>query len=165
MKKILFITLTAIALCACGSTFKTAEEKAAYEQKLASQVAEKIENRRFTIDVNYMKPRGDMPPRQVNGFSLALKGDTVVSYLPYVGEVTTAYIASGETGLNFTAPVHDYAITQPKPGLTRIQFTTRSKEDRYHFMVEVFGNGRSSIAVVGDSHQPIDFDGDMQLNY
>ena len=157
--------LVALLLTACGTTFKTAEEKAAYQAKLAQEVVDKVNDCRFTIDVTYMKPRGGMVRQSVTGFSLELKGDTVVSYLPYFGAVTGAIFGGNSQGLNFTGPVENYTVTTPKADLVRIIFNTQSKEDRYRYMVEIFTNGRSTINVIGDDHQSIDFDGDMKLNY
>lgn len=166
MKKTLLLAVIALVLCACGTTFKSAEEKAAYEAKLVKQVNDKLHDRHFTIEVTYMKPLGSMPAREVNGFNLQLKGDTVVSYLPYYGRVSSGMFGfGGDTGLNFTSKVEKYAVTHPKADLTRINFETRSKEDRYQYEVEVFTNGKASISVIGDGHQSINFDGEMKLDY
>lgn len=166
MKKLFFLLALALVLCACGTTFQSAEEKAAYQAKIVQQIADKLDNRRFTIDVNYMRPRGSMQPRSVDGYSLALKGDTVISYLPYFGRVSSGiYGYGGDSGLNFTGKVENYTVTYPKSGLMRVTFVTRSREDRYHYQVEVTTGGSAAITVIGDDHQSIDFEGNLHIDY
>ena len=46
MKKLFFLLALALVLCACGTTFQSAEEKAAYQAKMAQQIADKLDNRR-----------------------------------------------------------------------------------------------------------------------
>ena len=133
---------------------------------MAQQIADKLDNRRFTIDVNYMRPRGSMQPRSVDGYSLALKGDTVISYLPYFGRVSSGIFGyGGDSGLNFTGKVENYTVTYPKSGVMRVTFVTRSREDRYHYQVEVTTGGSAAITVIGDDHQSIDFEGNLHIDY
>ena len=167
MKQIFSAIILTLMLTACGTMFKSAEDKAAYEAGITQQVVENLENRHYVIDVTYMRPRGSMlPPRRVTNFSLEVKGDTVVSYLPYFGEVWgSAYNYGGPSGLNFTGIIREYIEQSAGRDLERIQFVTDSKEDRYLFMLDIFSNGKTTISVIGENRQSIDFDGDMRLKY
>ena len=69
------------------------------------------------------------------------------------------YGYGGDSGLNFTGKVENYTVTYPKSGLMLVTFVTRSREDRYHYQVEVTTGGSAAITVIGDDHQSIDFEG------
>ena len=47
----------------------------------------------------------------------------------------------------------------------RVAFVTRSREDRYHYQVEVTTGGSAAITVIGDDHQSIDFEGNLHIDY
>ncbi len=160
MKQFVFLLVVAVGLAACTAGRNVA---AGSQSRLAQaeRVATAINNRHFTIDVNYMKPlRG--PQRYVNGsYSLTVKGDTVQSYLPYFGDVYRANYGT-QKALNFEGAVYNYVVTQPKKGLARITFETETDEDRYLYHLDVYyQNGTSYIDVQAQNRDAISFSGNF----
>ena len=74
---VIAFVLMAIVVAACSTSSLTPEEKAAQKMRIAEAVASAIDNRRFKVEVNYMKPfRG--PNRHLSfGYEIRVSGDTL----------------------------------------------------------------------------------------
>ena len=148
-----------VIVVGCASSQERALRKAQTQQA----VAEALANRHFRIDVMSMTPLRYSSRMTSSGFFLELKGDTLNSYLPYVGQVYRAPIVSTHQGLNFEEPIIGYRETRPKAHLTRIEVAARTQEDSYYYIIEVFDTGKASIRVRSQFRDAISFDGDMNV--
>lgn len=156
-----------ITLVACGTqagvtSGMTKDERKAY---VANQVVSNLDQQHYTIEVDAMKPRrGSM--RMLNDrYELTVKADTVVSYLPYFGEVYKANPYMQQIGLNFTGMVFDYVAAMVKQGQYRISFKTKTEEDIYVYTIDVYDNGKSDINVFGEFRDGISYTGQMKITY
>ena len=95
------------------------------------------------IDVNYMMPQR-YSSRAVTDFSLCLKGDTVISHLPYMGQAYRPTYGNTD-GLNFKLPVTDKSVKPGKKGKTVIRFTCNNSTATYEFKIEVYPEGGAYI--------------------
>ena len=93
-------------------------------------------------------------------FYLELRGDTLRSYLPYLGQVHAPTL-SPSIGLNFEAPVLNYKQSRPKSKYTQIDIDVRTREDSYHYVIEIYDSGEATIRVRPMNSDPISFDGTM----
>ena len=95
-------------------------------------------------------------------FYLELRGDTLHSYLPYMGQARVSPTLSPSIGLNFEAPVLTYKESKPKSNkYTQIDIDVRTKEDTYHYVVELYDSGEAFIRVRSLNRDPISFDGTL----
>ncbi|MBQ2151571.1 MAG: DUF4251 domain-containing protein [Bacteroidales bacterium] len=157
MRKSLLTVLAAAALllCGCSALRLTPEDKA----RIAAQVQENLDNRKYTIDVTEMHPlRG--PSRQVTGFSLKIDGNKIFSCLPYFGVAYNVPYGGGK-GLNFDAEISDYIDTTPKADRRQIMLATYNGEDHFVYTITVFANGRASIDVNSRNREPMSYYGEM----
>jgi len=162
MKRLLTLILIACALYGCTGQRLTAEEKAALRAKTAQTVLRNINERNFNIEVDYMKPyRGGSRPVSY-GYSLEVRGDTIISYLPYFGRAYNVPYGGGK-GLNFKAIISEYNVYRLKSNLTRIDILTTNEEDTYFYRVEVFDNGSTTIDVESRQRELIGYSGDMVI--
>ena len=65
MRKLILLTLMALALAACSTTRLTPEQKAAKEAREQQQLAENLNDRHFTIHVDYISAVPTMCPTVV----------------------------------------------------------------------------------------------------
>ena len=115
-KRIFFCAIvTMLALAGCSTMTKA--EREAKRAERAEYVKKTLDDRHYKIDIDMMHTRRIGSKPVSSDWSLEVKGDTLVSYLPYFGVVYEATYASS-TGLNFTAPIKGYE-------------DTRSQGDRY----------------------------------
>ena len=154
---IVFVVI-ALLTWGCASSQSSAEHAA--ETKKA--VTEALANRQLHINVRSMNPVRYASRTLSYGFYLEIKGDKLVSCLPYMGQVYQTATFSSEN-LNFEAPIISYHETRPKKGLTRIELAVRTKEDIYHYQLDINDSGTAYIRVRGQSRDSISFDGDCEV--
>ena len=169
MKKIALIMAIAALLVSCRTTSGVTSGMSKAERKayVAEQVYNGLNDRHYTIEVDYMTQRRGGTRSVTGGYELTVKGDTVISYLPYFGEVyNTRSVPYGQLkGLNFTGLIYNYSAVVVKDGEYRIQFQTETEEDRYIYSIQMFDNGKSYIDVLGENRNGISFIGDVKIAY
>lgn len=155
MKKYLLL-ITAAILMACA-TLTPAER-----QELAKKVNAALDDRHYTIDIRTMSPRRGPMKTVTSDWSLEVKGNTLVSYLPYIGRAFTVPYGGG-MGLNFTAPISEYHEKKGSKNARQITILVSNNEDTYTYIIEVFDNGSSSIDVQARNREGISYSGDMSF--
>lgn len=140
--------------------FAQSETKKIAKEKQSNYVKNMVDSKRYTIDVNRMIPMSGPTKALSSSYSLEIKGDSVVSYLPYMGEAYSVPYGGGK-GLNFEAPITDYSINFDKKGTAKIKFKARTNEDNFSFYVQIYDNGSSSINITPINRQSISFHGKL----
>ncbi|MDR1675143.1 MAG: DUF4251 domain-containing protein [Tannerella sp.] len=149
------IVLAATIQTSCSSSRATAVN----EQ--AQAVKQQIESRQYKISVNRMVPVKGPSQYLTSSYSLTVRGDTVISYLPYFGQAYSIPYGGGK-GLNFESVITDYSLSYDRKGTARISFRTRSENDVLLYRTEIFDNGSSSIRVTSNNRQAISFYGTLE---
>lgn len=166
MKKILsfaIVALMAVGLASCAGPKLTAAEKQQRARRMADEVAERLNDRRFTIDITYMQPLHG-PSKHVDyGFSLEMRGDSIVSYLPYFGVAYSVPYGGGK-GLNFTATINNWQLSQTKADMHEAMVDVSNGEDRLLYRIDVYADGNSQIDVWANERDPISYTGRMRLD-
>jgi hypothetical protein len=159
MRRTLTILFAAVLLFTCCATQQQrAERRALLRQSLQEAVA----SRRLHIDITSMNAMRYGSRTVTPDFFLELRGDTLHSYLPYLGQVQQAPLYSSPVGLNFEEPILRYTESRPKSGLVLLEVDVRTKEDTYHYYIEVYDTGESSVRVRSQHRDPISFEGIFQ---
>ena len=159
MKKIMMITLLALLMVACSSL--TSAEKAERQLKTALAVEKALSERHYKVEIAIMYPNRGKAVNVSPDFSLEVKGDTLISYLPYFGRAYNVPYGGGK-GLNFTAPITEYHSEKGRKGESQITIKAQNEEDVYTFFLEIYNNGNASVSVRSREREPIRFSGDMQ---
>ena len=154
IKLLVVCCVGAVGFAGCSSLKMTDEEKAIQETTLRSA----IEARAYIVDVNRMVPMKGGSKMLTSLYSLEIKGDTIISYLPYFGEAYNIPYG-GCKGLNFKAVITRYNQQFDSKGKAVIEVETKNEEDTYLYAIEIFPGGSSSINVNSCNRQPISFYG------
>jgi len=133
-----------------------------YAAETKKAVTEALANKQLRINVHSMNPLRYASRTVSHGYYLEIEGDKLESRLPYMGQVFQTATFSSEN-LNFDAPILSYHETRPKKGLTRIEMAVRTKEDIYHYQLDIYDSGNAYIRVRGQSRDSISFDGDCEV--
>lgn len=153
------MALVAIVLLMAGCASPKSAER---DAETGKAVAEALAGRHLRISVRSMNPFRYASRTVAYGYYLEIKGDTLESCLPYMGQVHQTAAISPE-GLNFEAPIIGYSETRPKKGLTRIELSVRTREDLYHYILEIYDSGSAFIRVRGQNRDSISFDGSCDV--
>ena len=154
------IVLFAVALAACSSL--TSAERDERDAKRAQAVEKALAERHYKVEISMMNPRRGSAVIVSPDFSLKVKGDTLVSYLPYFGRAYNVPYGGGK-GLNFTAPISEYHSSKERNGATQITMKVINEEDVYTFRLEIFSNGNASIDLTARERESINYSGQMEM--
>jgi hypothetical protein len=159
MKEKIYIlcTVAALFLYGCATSQQRAEQKALTQQ----MVTEAVAKRQWHIDITTMNTLRYGTRTVAADFFLELRGDTLRSYLPYLGQAHRAPLMGVSQGLNFEAPLLNYQEKAAKHDCRQIDLDVKTQEDQYHYTIEVFTTGKASIRVNSIHRDPISFDGDL----
>ena len=161
MRNIRLFFFVGIVLFFGGQSLYSQSKKEREEQK-AKEMKEMIENGRFTIEVDRALPMGGRTVHLTTPYSLEMRGDSAISYLPYFGRAYSLPYGGGD-GMRFEESITDYQCSFNKKGTAQIQFRTRSDDDTFAFSVQVFSNGSATINVTPVNKQNITFYGELAL--
>lgn len=144
-----------LVLAGCATQQERAEQRARVRQV----VTEAVSSRQLHIDIKSMNTMRYGMRMVTTDFFLELKDDTLVSYLPYLGQVHQAPMTSPSIGLNFEMPVLRYAVSRPKTNYSRLEMNVRTQEDVYQYVVDVYDTGEAHISVLPQNRDAVSFDG------
>ena len=123
-----------------------------------------IADKRWHIDINSMNTMRYGSRTVTPDFFLELRGDTLRSYLPYLGDAHMPTM-SPSIGLNFEEPMLSYKESKPKSNkYTQIDIDVKTREESYHYVIELYDNGQAYIRVRSINRDPISFDGTMDIS-
>jgi hypothetical protein len=160
MKKSLFIIIAALVFIGCSSTKMTPQQKAEKTAKMAQYVRDAAENRKFTVEIDYMTPqRGGM--RHLDyGFELRVSGDSIYSYLPFLGRAWQVPYGGGK-GLWFEDIIRDYSVNRVKKDCLTVKMIVVNEEDRYLYILSLFNNGSADLSVFSQNRDNISYNGKL----
>ena len=125
-------------------------------------VADAIAARQWHIDITSMNTMRYGSKAVTSDFYLELRGDTLHSYLPYLGQAHVSPTLSPSIGLNFETQVLRYKESTPKSKkYTQIDIDVKTREDSYHYVIELYDSGEATIRVRSLNRDPISFDGTL----
>src|SRR5690349_21534324 len=109
-------------------------------QKSGDELKNLIQNKTYVFEPRAVIPTGG-PTRQLNyNYELSLKGDTLVSYLPYFGRSYTANFSS-EGPMDFRSTNFEYEITDRKKGGWEIMMLPTDTKEVRQMRLTVMDNG------------------------
>ena len=162
MKKHLISTVMALTALVMIVGCATAEERAARAAEQAKAVKAALQERNYQIAVNRMYPSRGASKSLSYGYSVEVRNDSLISYLPYFGRAYDVPYGGGN-GLNFSAPIRNYQESQPKSNLRHIEIDVKNDEDIYLYTLDIFDNGSTDINVRSRQRDPISFSGEMEF--
>lgn len=155
------MVLAAVLLTGVQPFFaQSPREKEAKEKQI---VKELLESGRYTIEVDRAVPMSGPSKHLTSPYTLELKGDSVSSYLPYFGQAYSIPYGGGK-GLIFDSTVSDYRLRFNKKGMATIKFKSRTDEDNFSYLLQVYPNGSATIHVTPVNRQSITFYGELIRN-
>ena len=162
MKSEILLILVAIFAAILLSGCATSEEKAAQMAELSANVTNALNNRDYKIAIDRMYPMRGSSRHVSFGYSVEVRNDTLVSYLPYFGRAYNVPYGGGK-GLNFTAPIGSYQEFMKRNGQRHIEIGVSNEEDTYFYTIEVFDNGNSTVDVRARQRERISYSGHIEL--
>jgi hypothetical protein len=159
MKKITLALVIVVAAVAGGCSTRAVRS---VDPAVEAAVRERVASRDYTVYFDLMSTSRGRPIPLSHPWNIRIAGDSVYSYLPYVGEAYTPVIGRQE-GLNFDGTLNDYKQTAGRRGEIEIEFWAMTFEDRYDFRLTVYPSGSSYLWVTPDRKSTVSFDGKLEI--
>ena len=156
---VLFAFTLIIAACSSLSSAERAERAA----KVAQSVEKALAERRYTVSINTMLPRRGKVVNVSPDYSLEVKGDTLVSYLPYFGRAYNVPYGGGK-GLRFKAPITGYFVDSTHRNRHIIYIDAVDTEDSYSYIITLFDAGNAAVSVTPRQRSHIEFTGHFNID-
>ena len=138
-----------------------AQNKREIKEQREQAIKEQIIAEKYKISVNTAYPRRGRTVHLSSPYSVEIRNDSVISYLPFYGRAYSIPYGGGE-GLIFQAPLDEYEMEMNKKGTAKVKFTARSPEDKFTFNLTIYSNGSASINVNKQNRESISFSGEME---
>ena len=151
--------MATLVLMSCA----TQQERAERREIMKKAVVESLAKRQMHIDIISMNTMRYGTRTVASDFFLELHGDSLRSYLPYLGQAHQAPMLSPAQGLNFDERIQNIKESHSKAGLSRLEIGVRTQEDRYQYTIELHESGKAYIHVQSQHRDPISFDGELVL--
>ena len=149
--------LISLMLSACV----TQQERVEKREQMRGVVAEAVRKQQIHLDVTWMNTLKYGSKSVTSDFFLELKGDTLNSYLPYMGQAYKPTLTSQSQGLNFETLAQSVQKSHPKNNCWLLEINARTDEDNYKYVVEIFETGKATIHVRSANRDPISFDAEL----
>ena len=121
-----------------------------------------LEARDYKIAVNRMYPMKGSSRSVSYGYSVEVRNDSLISYLPYFGGAYNVPYGGGK-GLNFSERIGSYRESQKNNGERQIEINVTNEEDTYIYLIKIFSNGNSSIDVTSRQRDHISYSGELEV--
>ena len=154
----------AILLTGCaGSNSLSQLSRKEQRLQLEERTRQALTSRHYTINVTTAHPLGFPSISLSTPYTLEVRGDSIISYLPYFG---TAYSVpyGGGKALNFTGRITKYEELLRKHGEHDITMEVYNEEDIYVYILSVFESGSTSITVRSRQRAEISFLGNVDID-
>lgn len=160
MKKVLILAVAAILLAACGASSITPEEKAARKQAKQQEVLSLIKNRHWVMNARTMHSSLSGSKDIDFTYGVTIKGDTIISNLPYVGK-THNLVYGNDAGLNFVGAITEYRLDRPQKDANRVQMVVAYDQNLYLYNFLIYDDGIIQLVVSSRNKEAIGFDGEI----
>ena len=124
----------------------------------ANQVQLALEDKSFRFVAESVLPMRGTRRMLNERYDLQIKGDTLVSDLPYFGRARTAPMNSAEVGIHFTSINYNYDVS-PNGKNWDILIKPLDNNEVRQMNLLVFDNGKATLNVNQNSKDPISYSG------
>src|SRR5690554_346746 len=164
MKNIIFtfILLSLFAVPIKSEAQKSRKEsRAERQEKKKEQIKAGIENRTFIFRPTHALPLGGGSISLNYSFDAEVKGDTLVSYLPFYGVAYRVEYGGRNGGFDFTQPITEYESGQDDNGYN-INLEVKNKMDHLTFNFHISELGYATLNITSTNRQAITFYGHIE---
>lgn len=130
-----------------------------YAQDSTNAVKSLLDSKRYSFIPQTMNPLRGRTRQLTSSFSLDVKGDSLVVYLPYVGRAYSAPVNPSDAGYNFISTDYDYTVKKGKKNRYEVSMKIKDRFSGTVFYLTVFDNKTTSLQATSNDKQGISYNG------
>jgi hypothetical protein len=127
-----------------------------------NDISRLISSKDFVFKATNAMPAQGRTVQLNSDYSLTIKQDTVIAFLPYYGRAYTAPIGRTTGGIDFTSKKFSYNARQTKKGGWEIDIKPKDTEDVQQLYLTLSSKGYGNLHVTSQNRQTISFNGYVQ---
>ena len=124
-----------------------------------SDISTMVNNKNFRFVAEQVNPLRGRSRQLTSEYDVLLKGDSLISYLPYFGRAYQAPMNPSQGGIQFTSTNFSYSANLNKKGAWVVNIIPKDYQDIQQFTFTIFENGNAGLNVTSTSKDPISFNG------
>ena len=165
MKNIIFTTFLILAITI--SAFAQQEQLSRKERRELKQEQKReeinnlLENRTFIFVPTHAMPLGGGNIYLNHSFDAEVKGDTLISYLPFYGVAYRVEYGARNSAFDFTQPIQEFNLEKDNNGY-RINFDVKNKMDYLTYNFQISELGFATLNITSTNRQAISFYGRIE---
>jgi hypothetical protein len=129
------------------------------KEKEENEVATAINAKNYVFKANTALPLRGRTIQLTSDYTLTVRNDSVIAYLPYFGRAYTAPIDPTKSALDFTSTDFGYKSDQNKKGNWQIEIKPKDAGDVRQLFLSISEGGYGSLQVTSNNRQSITFNG------
>lgn len=160
-----FAAKTALLLVVAILMFDTASaqnKKKERQAKRTEEIKQLLNDRRYIFEATYMNPMRGGARALTSDYDMHIKGDTIISYLPYYGQAYQAPMDPTKNALEFTSTKFVYSVNTLKKGGWEITIVPKDNRDVQKMFLTVSEDGYATLRITSTNRDPISFDGTIE---
>lgn len=168
MKKLTKLAIVSALILSCLQTVMAQKtSRAEREATKIAKVKALIDAQNYVFEANYMIPQRGNSKSLTFGYDMVVSKDTLTTYLPYYGQVTSPPTDATDGGIKLNTTNFSYEAKAVKKGGYEIiikpkdNFYQGSKDVRY-MRLQVSATGYASLQVISNSRDQISFNGTIE---
>lgn len=124
------------------------------------EVGNMVKDTNFLFEVETVNPLRGRPRNMGTGvYTVKINGDTLSTYLPYIGRSHVAPVNVNEIGIKFTTHEFTYIVEQKSDKEWRITIEPKDISEVQKMFFTIFTNGNTSLNIVSTHRDPITYRG------
>ena len=140
-----------------------AQDEIAKDSKSDDKV-ELVKSRNFTFVAQSATPAAGRLRQLTTMYTLQVKNDTVISFLPYFGRAYVGPLDPTEIGLEFTTVAEQWIEKEGKKNSIEVKIVPKNAKDVRDMYLSVFKSGSATLRVNSNNRQPISFNGYVDMS-
>ena len=125
-------------------------------------VREKVESKNYVINCDRMYPLRGQSRYVGSNYSIEMRGDTVRSYLPYIGVAQSANYG-GNNVLDFKKVYTDYVCKKGKKESLLVSFTVENENETLNYNLTIYPTGSVRVYIQPMKRDAISYSGEIDF--
>ncbi len=164
MKNLLFINILLVLFVVSSSaqTSKSRKESRTEKQEQKKEdIKNLLENRTFVFTPTHAMPLGGGSIYLNHSFDAEVKGDTLISYLPFFGVAYRVDYGGRDGAFDFTQPLEKFELQEDNKGY-RINLEVKNKMDYLTYNFQISELGYATLSITSTNRQAISYYGHIE---
>lgn len=134
-------------------------QKAGKDEQKKAEIQNLVQSKHFVFVAQSALPQSGRLINLTSTYNLKIKGDTLISDLPFFGRAYVAPINPGDGGIHFSSTDYAYNAKDRKKGAWDILIEPKDAKDVRQMAMTVSENGYATLQVNSNNRQAMAYNG------